>query len=358
MHNMKARTRLVSLSISTVMVLTAAAIPSFAEDGTAGSAGSSQTENQIHTQSDEDQPGQSDPSAPIDPADPTDPTDPTDPADPTDPTDPGTLQAPSIQVAIRDAGLYISWDKIDGAEYYELYKSYVSGQKGDLISNTAELSYFDTSTPSGKTAYYVVYACAAGRDPAVSAEASNRIFRVYIETGHGISQYGRWDSGCRWKKYQEAKLMIPICCAMAQHLQRNGVYVYTDAFNGNKTNLVWTLDWLNQNNKNGEISAFINIHCDYKKAPKGVLALYKTSEQKRLASYLNNGVRSTIKIKNRGLKKRRNLATLNSSKPHCVSVLFECGNIKKDNKILRRQYDAYGKGLAKGLCNYLGISFQ
>ena len=31
--------------------------------------------------------------------------------------------------------------------------------------------------------------------------------------------------------------------------------------------------------------------------------------------------------------------------------------LKKDNKILRTKYDAYGKGLAKGVCDYLGIKW-
>ena len=39
------------------------------------------------------------------------------------------------------------------------------------------------------------------------------------------------------------------------------------------------------------------------------------------------------------------------------ACLYETGNIKKDNKVLRKKYDAYGKGLAMGVCSYLGIAW-
>ncbi len=68
-------------------------------------------------------------------------------------------------------------------------------------------------------------------------------------------------------------------------------------------------------------------------------------------------VHKYVKIKNRGLKKRTNLDTLNKTPGYCTACLFETGNIKKDNKILRKKYDAYGKGLAKGICDYLGIKW-
>ena len=49
--------------------------------------------------------------------------------------------------------------------------------------------------------------------------------------------------------------------------------------------------------------------------------------------------------------------TLNKTKKYCTTCLFETGNIKKDNKILRKQYDAYGEGLAMGVCSYLGVEW-
>jgi hypothetical protein len=68
-------------------------------------------------------------------------------------------------------------------------------------------------------------------------------------------------------------------------------------------------------------------------------------------------VHKYVKIKNRGLVKRTDLNTLNKSRGYCTACLFETGCISKDNKILRAKYNAYGKGLAKGVCDYLGIEW-
>ena len=147
--------------------------------------------------------------------------------------------------------------------------------------------------------------------------------------------------------------MIPICKSMVKYLRERDVYVYTDAYSGNNKNLNYTLKKIKQNN----VSVLVNVHCDYKKAPSGTLPLYRYSDQKKLAKCLNNGVHKYVKIKNRGLKKRTNLKTLNKTKGVCTACLFETGSIKKDNKILRTKYEAYGKGLTKGVCDYLGIKW-
>ncbi len=147
--------------------------------------------------------------------------------------------------------------------------------------------------------------------------------------------------------------MIPICKSAAKYLRKKGVYVYTDAFNGNNRNLKYTLKQI----KTKDVSVLLNVHCDYRLAPRGTMPLYRYSKQKKLAACLNKGVHKYVKIRNRGLKKRTDLDTLNKSKGYCVACLFETGSIKKDNKILRTKYDAYGKGLAKGVCDYLGIKW-
>ena len=147
--------------------------------------------------------------------------------------------------------------------------------------------------------------------------------------------------------------MIPICKSATKYLRQKGVYVYTDAYNGNNKNLFWLMKHL----KSYNVSVLVNVHCDYKGAPKGSLALYRYSEQKKLAQCLNTSVHKTVKIKNRGLKKRKDLQTLNKTKSYCTACLFETGNIKKDNKTLRKKSDAYGKGIAMGVCKYLGVKW-
>lgn len=182
---------------------------------------------------------------------------------------------------------------------------------------------------------------------------SGIIYRVHIETGHGTDIKNIWDPGCLWNGYQEARLMIPICKAAAKYLRAKGVYVYTDADSGNNRNLKWTLRQVKKN----DVSVLLNVHCDYRYAPSGTMPLYRYSDQKKLARCLNNGVHEYVKIRDRGLTKRTDLDTLNKSKGDCVACLFETGSISRDNKLLRTKYNAYGKGLAKGVCDYLGIEW-
>ena len=304
-----------------------------------------------------------DPTEPSGSTEATDPTEPSSTTQPTTTTKPTTTQpttapkpvVPKVTVKKSGPSLLVSWTAITGANYYEVYRSYKKGARGTLLKKvTKGRTYTDKAVKSGKRAYYTVRAHkSAGGFSGYSAVKSGIIYRVYIETGHGIDSRGRWDPGCTWKKYQEAKLMIPICKSMTKYLRSKGVYVYTDAFNGNKTNLIWMLKHL----KGYNVSVLVNVHCDYKGAPRGTLPLYRYSDQKKLAKALNAGVHKTVSIKDRGVRYRKNLACLNQTHSYCTSCLFETGNIKKDNKILRTKYDAYGKGLAMGVCDYLGVKW-
>lgn len=262
-------------------------------------------------------------------------------------------QGPHVNVSVSGEGLSVKWGTLDGAASYDVYRSYNNSSGFTLLKKgVTGLSYFDKDVLSGRRAYYKVQALETnGSYSDFSEPASGIIYRVYIETGHGTGIDGRWDPGCTWKKYQEAKLMIPISRSAANYLKAKGVYVYTDAYSGNNKNLKATLNHVKTHN----VSVLLNVHCDYKRAPRGTMPLYRYSDQKKLAQCLNSGVHKYVKIKNRGLKKRTNLDTLNKTPGYCVACLFETGNIKKDNKILRKKYDAYGKGLAKGICDYLGI---
>lgn len=225
----------------------------------------------------------------------------------------------SIKVTRKGPGLRISWKKIKGANYYEVYRSYNPKKKGKLLKKVkGKTSFVDKSVKSGKRAYYKVRAHKKkGGFYSYPGTASNVIYRVYIEAGHGTDKRGKWDSGCTWGKYQEAKLMIPICKSMTRHLRSKGVYVYTDAFSGNNRNLFWLVKHI----KNYNVSVLVNVHCDYKKAPRGTLSLYRYAEQKKLAECLNTGVHQTVMIGDRGLKKRNNLMTLNRTKKYCTTEM-------------------------------------
>lgn len=184
----------------------------------------------------------------------------------------------------------------------------------------------------------------------------NSRYHVLIEAGHGIDENGAWDAGCAWNGMDEAELMVPIAKATAEALEGSGVTVYTDAYTDNDSNLNFALDRISSD----EINVFVNIHCDYEGAESGTMPLYNSDEQKKLATCLDKGVHEYVEIGDRGLQWRDDLETLCNEKvtsSTCTSCLFETGCISKDYEVLSTQYEAYGRGLAKGICDYLGIEF-
>ena len=259
-----------------------------------------------------------------------------------------------IQTEHKNGGIYVAWNNVDGALEYSVYRRYLEGDEEELLCKTTDNFFIDEDIKTGKEAKYVVVAVENGQQIARSESKREVLYRVCIETGHGIDENGKWDPGCNWNGIDEAKLMIPITRSMVKYLESNGIEVHTDAYTDNASNLFDMLDYLDKH----DISAFVNIHCDYENAKSGTLALYNTEEQKKLAEYLNKGVHEEIDISDRGLGYRDDLDTLCSEKVHCPSCLFETGNIKTDFSILSEQYDSYGKGLARGLCNYLGVEFN
>lgn len=270
------------------------------------------------------------------------------------PEDIYTLAAPVVKVSKYKDVNRITWAKVADATAYNVYRSTAVNGEYLLLGTPTGTTFDDKKADSGAVYYYKVQAFNdAGEMSDFSAPIKFKtIYRVFIACGHGTTTKGRWDPGCVYKKRQEAKLMLPITRYFVSYMRKSGVYVYTDADGGNKLNCDKCIELANSK----LISAYVSVHCDWKKAPKGTMPLYKTAADKKLAYALNSGVRKTIKIKTRGLRKRTNLKELNKTKaPSCI---FETGSIKKDYKILKKKYKVYGKGLAKGLCSYLGVRFK
>lgn len=176
--------------------------------------------------------------------------------------------------------------------------------------------------------------------------------KIAVQCGHGVSTDGSWDSGCVYGKYTEAALMLKITKAAVKYLRASGITVISDADKDNNKNMIADVQWAN---KEG-VSAYISIHCDYSKAPKGVMPLYVSSSGKKLATALNKSIKSEMGMKSRGVQKRTDLWELNGT--DMTACILETGAIKADLAILRDKPDQYGKAIAKGICSYLGVKFK
>lgn len=175
---------------------------------------------------------------------------------------------------------------------------------------------------------------------------------IAVQCGHGTSIDGGWDSGCVYGNYTEAGLMLKITKSAVKYLRASGITVISDADTGNNKNMIADVRWAN----NVGASLYVSIHCDYSKAPKGVMPLYVSSSGKKLATALNKAVKSDLGMKSRGIQKRTDLWELNGT--DMTACILETGAIKADLAILRDKYDAYGKAIAKGICSYMGVTFK
>lgn len=174
---------------------------------------------------------------------------------------------------------------------------------------------------------------------------------VALNCGHGTMQNGKWDPGCVNGSKTEAGLMLPITKAAVRYLRGSGVKVQTDADVNNRRNMVADVQLAN---RSGAI-LYVSIHCDYKAAPSGTIPLYVSSSGKKLASKMNKYVKKYTGIKTRGLGRRTDLYELNAT--NCPACIFECGSIGTDVKLFESKADEYGKGIARGICNYLRVKF-
>lgn len=176
--------------------------------------------------------------------------------------------------------------------------------------------------------------------------------KVALMCGHGKSVDGSWDPGCAYSKYTEAGLMLPITKAAVRYLRSYGVKVISDADNNNNKNMIADVRWANKE----KCDIYVSIHCDYSKAPSGVMPLYVSSGGKKLATALNKAVKSDMKMKSRGIIKRTDLWELNGT--DMIACILETGAIKADLNTLKKKPDSYGKAIAKGICNYLGVEIK
>lgn len=182
-------------------------------------------------------------------------------------------------------------------------------------------------------------------------------YSVELVCGHGRSTDGSFDPGTVYKGKTEAALMLPITQKAVYYLRaQKTITVYTDVDAGENNNMNMIRSVQEANKK--KVDVYVSLHCDWYKAPTGTLPLYVSAEGKNLAIAINKRVMSATGIKTRGVTKRTNLHELNAT--DMVACVFETGSIKYDATKWdeAKEIDAWGKAIAMGICDYLGVTFK
>ncbi len=99
------------------------------------------------------------PTNPVDSEEPTNPVDPEEPTEPVDPEEPIKLDAPAVELIVNDNGTFtMFWNKIDGADKYEVYVLNNSTGKYQLNGTVAKTSATTALAPYGVKYSYKVRA--------------------------------------------------------------------------------------------------------------------------------------------------------------------------------------------------------
>ena len=68
------------------------------------------------------------------------------------------LAQPEITVKLSSGNVKVSWEKVDGAQEYKVYRATSKDGTYKLLKTTTGTSFTNTSVTSGKTYYYKVVA--------------------------------------------------------------------------------------------------------------------------------------------------------------------------------------------------------
>lgn len=268
------------------------------------------------------------------------------------------LSTPSIEATAYAKKINkITWNAVDEADGYEIYSRLSTNASYKKLATVTSNKYTDDKLLPRTKWYYKVRAYKTNSDGSHTYSAYSHVDNVvteghlvFISCGHGVDDKGRWDSGCCYGGYQEAKLMLPITKAMVKYMRSYGVSVITDADNNNDMNVNLCIRRANKY----PVETYLDIHCDWYGAKSGTQPLYRSAADLKLAKCLNKSVISKMHLRTNGITYRTDLKGLNLTKAP-AACLFETGSIKYERKVFTKKYDAYGKALALGLCDYLGV---
>ena len=177
----------------------------------------------------------------------------------------------------------------------------------------------------------------------------NKNKSIFVAVGHGTQLNGVWDSGCTYKNYTEAELMLPIVKAAVKLLRKSGVKVYTDADNNNHQNMTATVASANKKDKN--VALYIAVHCDYS-AARDIMFYYGSKDGKKFGDAVASYCAKKMGLKNKGGKE--DIQKYEVHGPNMPSIIFETGGIKIDLAKLK-QSKKYGRTIAKAILKYIGV---
>ncbi len=174
---------------------------------------------------------------------------------------------------------------------------------------------------------------------------------ICIDAGHGGN-----DSGAPGNGILEKNVTLKAVKRVGELLQKHGFKVIYTRISDNYVNLGERCRIANSNNADLFVSIHINSDDNLQASGTETLCYSKN----RLAELIQKNLLSKLKLKDRGVKERKDLYVLNGTK--MTAVLCELGFLsnKKEAEFIKTDkfLELSAEGIVLGICEYFGVKFK
>lgn len=267
----------------------------------------------------------------------------------------------AVDVSSDNSGRVVNTQTVAAVEYepeeiwepdpedveWNYYQYYGEDYKTYMKEDEAKSEYTVPKEPEPEVEYV----------PAGSSEG----ILIVIDPGHN---YSGVDTGATGNGLREQDITYYIAEKLKPMLERNGfdVIMTRNSVKDNVSNESVSASLARRSDiaNNAGADIFVSIHCNAG-GGTGTETYYCTGSgiSKILAGFVQDGMLDEIGLKDRGVKSARYAVLRNTNMP---AILVETGFIDSanDSKYLadEKYQEAYAEGIARGICDYVGIDFE
>ncbi len=173
----------------------------------------------------------------------------------------------------------------------------------------------------------------------------------YTDAGHGGNDPG----AIGVNNTKEADITLKVVSKINENLKEQGVSYETSRTNNSTVSLSARTNKANKSNA----KCLVSIHCNaFNKKAKGIETFAYAEKYNKLAKIIHGNLLKTKAYTiDRGVKYGNLHMLRESNMPACLVELGFIDNIE-DNNLLLKNIDVYAEAVAKGICEYLGVTWK
>ena len=235
---------------------------------------------------------------------------------------------------------------------------------GDKFTITSEVGeWYELTIPSGESAFVAKWVVSVSVEDLNDVNTNSILpkrergtlngLTIVIDPGHGGNDYGTIGANGT----NEKEITLSTSLLLAEKLRAAGAIVYLSRDSDNYITLQDRVSISHKRNAD----AFISVHYDATIDPsiKGFTTYYTQEKQKALATAVNNGLASTISLRNRGAQKANYLVLRENRQ---LAILLELGylsNPSEEKAVTTNSFRQQATdGIYKGLIEYFDANID